>query len=47
MITQVNTAKVNVKNALFAFNKIINNPKDITYDSMDNIFQKKTILMKC
>lgn len=41
MITQVNTAKVNVKNALFAFNKIINNPKDITYDSMDNIFSEE------
>lgn len=41
MITQVNTAKVNVKNALFAFNKIINDPKDITYDSMDNIFSEE------
>lgn len=41
MITQVNTAKVNVKNVLFAFNKIINNPKDITYDSMDNIFSEE------
>ena len=41
MITQVNTAKVNVKNALFAFNKIINDPKGITYDSMDNIFSEE------
>lgn len=41
MITQVNTAKVNVKNALFAFNKIINDPKSITYDSMDNIFSEE------
>ena len=38
MITQVNTAKTNVKNALSDFNKIINDPKNITYDSRDNIF---------
>lgn len=41
MITQVNTAKVNVKNALFTFNKIINDPKSVTYDSMDNIFSEE------
>lgn len=38
MITQVNTAKVNVKSALSDFNKIINDPNNITYDSMDKIF---------
>lgn len=36
--TQVNTARVNVKSALFNFNKIINTPDDIIYDSKDNIF---------
>lgn len=36
--TQVNTARVNVKSALFNFNKIINTPDDILYDSKDNIF---------
>ena len=41
MITQVNTAKTNVKNALSDFNKIINDPKNITYDSRDNIFAEE------
>jgi len=36
--TQVNTARVNVKSALFNFNKIINTPENIVYDSKDNIF---------
>lgn len=38
MITQVNSAKANVKTALAHFNKIINNPNKIVYDSKDNIF---------
>lgn len=41
MITQVNTAKVNVKSALTEFNKIINDPENITYDSMDKIFSEE------
>ena len=41
MITQVNTAKVNVKTALSDFNKIINDPNNITYDSMDKIFSEE------
>ena len=41
LITQVNTAKVDVKNALAYFNKIINDPNDITYDSMDKIFSEE------
>ncbi len=41
MITQVNTAKVNVKTALSAFNKIINDPDNITYDSKDRIFSEE------
>ena len=36
--TQVNTARVNVKSALFNFNKIINTPDDILYDSKVNIY---------
>lgn len=36
--TQVNTARVNVKTALLNFNKIINTPDHIIYDSKDNIF---------
>lgn len=40
MITQVNTARVNVKSALAAFNKIINDPNQVTYDSMDKIFSE-------
>ena len=38
MITQVNTANVHVKNALANFNKVINDPNNIVYDSMDKIF---------
>lgn len=41
MITQVNTAKVNVKSAMSYFNKIINDPNNITYDSMDKIFSEE------
>ncbi len=46
MITQVNTAKTNVKNALSDFNKIINDPKNITYDSRDNIFAEENNFLK-
>ena len=41
MITQVNSARVNVKKALSDFNKVINNPDNIAYDSMDNIFSEE------
>ena len=41
LITQVNTAKVDVKNTLVYFNKIINDPNDVTYDSMDKIFSEE------
>lgn len=41
MITQVNSAKANVRSALSHFNKIINNPQKITYDSKDKIFDEE------
>lgn len=41
MITQVNSARVNVKKALAEFNKVINDPHDVQYDSMDNIFDEE------
>lgn len=41
MITQVNTANVHVKNALAKFNKVINDPNNIVYDSMDKIFSEE------
>ena len=41
MITQVNSARVNVKKALSDFNKVINNHDNIVYDSMDNIFSEE------
>ena len=41
MITQVNSARVNVKKALSDFNKVINNPDNIVYDSMDYIFSEE------
>lgn len=41
MITQVNSARVNVKKALSDFNKVLNNPDNIVYDSMDNIFSEE------
>lgn len=40
MITQVNTAKANVKSALFEFNKIINSKEKVFYDSIDNILSE-------
>ncbi len=41
MITQVNTARVNVKKALSDFNKVINTPDNIVYDSKDNLFAEE------
>ncbi len=41
LITQVNTARVNVSAALSSFNKVINNPNNIIYDSMDKIFSEE------
>lgn len=41
MITQVNSARVDVKKALSVFNKVINDPNDIVYDSMDNLFDEE------
>lgn len=43
MVTQVNTAKVNVKSAMYDFNKVLNpnNPSDIKYDSIDSEFTSK------
>ena len=41
MITQVNTANVNVQKALADFNKVINNPDNVTYDSMDKLFSEE------
>ena len=41
MITQVNSARVSVKKALADFNKVINNPEDVTYDSMDKLFTEE------
>ena len=41
MITQVNTARVSVNKALADFNKVINNPEDVTYDSMDKLFTEE------
>ena len=38
MMTQVNTAKITVRNALVYFNKIINPSSDVSYDTQDNIF---------
>ena len=42
MITQVNTAQVNVKSAVFEFNKVIN-PKDrtnVSFDTADELFNE-------
>lgn len=42
MITQVNTAQVNVKSAVFEFNKVIN-PKDrtnVSFDTTDELFNE-------
>ncbi len=41
MITQVNSARVSVSKALADFNKVINNPEDVTYDSMDKLFTEE------
>ena len=41
LITQVNSSKVVVKKALANFNKVINDPNDIQYDSKDNIFSEE------
>ena len=41
LITQVNSARTNVKSALANFNKIINTPQNFMYDSMDNIFDEE------
>lgn len=41
LITQVNSARTNVKSALADFNKIINIPQNFIYDSMDNIFDEE------
>ena len=41
MITQVNSAKVSVKKAQAEFNKVINNPDDIVYDSRDKLFTEE------
>ena len=41
LITQVNTAKVNVKQSLSNFNKVINSKEDIQYDSNDKIFAEE------
>ena len=41
MITQVNSAKVSVKKAQTEFNKIINNPDNVLYDSMDKLFTEE------
>ena len=41
LITQVNTAKVNVKQALSNFNKVINSTTPTLYDSNDKIFAEE------
>lgn len=41
MITQVNTARVNVRSALSDFNKVINDPNDLVYDSKDKLFAEE------
>ena len=41
MITQVNTARADVKTALANFNKMINNPDNTVYDSMDKLFAEE------
>ncbi len=41
MLTQVNTARVNVKSALSIFNKVINDPDSVIYDSMDKLFSEE------
>ena len=41
IITQVNSAKVNVKSSLSLFNKVINDPQRKIYDSIDKIFAEE------
>ena len=41
LITQVNTAKSNVQSALSNFNKVINDPDNVIYDSMDKLFSEE------
>lgn len=43
MTTQVNTARVNVKSAVFEFNKTLNakNNSDVVFDSADDLFTSK------
>ena len=41
MLTQVNSAKVNVKKSLAYFNKVINPSNGNTYDSMDKLFSEE------
>lgn len=41
MITQVNTARADVKTALANFNKMINNSDNTVYDSMDKLFAEE------
>ena len=41
MITQVNSAKVNVKKSLSFFNKVINSSDNKIYDSMDKLFAEE------
>lgn len=41
LITQVNTAKSNVQSALSNFNKVINDPDNVVYDSMDKLFSEE------
>ena len=41
LITQVNSAKLNVNTALAYFNKIINDPNEISYDTEDKLFSEE------
>ena len=45
MITQVNSARVNVKKTLAEFNKVINDPHDIQYDSISDILGPQTPML--
>ncbi len=41
MMAQVNTAKANANTALAMFNKVINDPENGSYDSMDKLFDEE------
>ena len=41
MMAQVNTAKAYVNTTLATFNKVINNPQNIIYDSIDKLFDEE------